>query len=75
MLHSICEEKKHVFADLRKFSVRKSQKDLVCKSQFRKMHHLRMVRKSNEIFNVSPQICGFAELICGPPTFDCLGQY
>ncbi len=33
-----CEEKKYVFADLRKFEVRISQKDWVSKSQICKCH-------------------------------------
>jgi hypothetical protein len=52
-----------VFADLRKFKVRKSQKDGVRKSQIRKVPHLRNVRKPTKLQYLSPQICGFA--ICG----------
>jgi hypothetical protein len=43
----IYKEKKYVFAVLRKFLVRKSQKDWARKSQIRKVLHLRKVRKSN----------------------------
>jgi hypothetical protein len=47
----ICTMKKYAFADLRKFSVRKSQKGWVRKSQIRKDSHLPKVRKFNKIFN------------------------
>jgi hypothetical protein len=36
----ICKEKKYVFADLKKFLVRKSQKDWARKSQIRQVPHL-----------------------------------
>jgi hypothetical protein len=42
-----------IFADLRKFKVCKSQRDW----------------PTNLTNYTSPQICGFAKLICAPPTF------
>ncbi len=76
----ICKEKNYVFADLHfvvrknswvsKSQIRKSKKYMVCKLQIRKLPHLVKVRKSR--YKLSPQICGFAELICGPPTFELL---
>jgi hypothetical protein len=58
----ICEEKMYVFADLKKFLVRKSQKDWARKSQNRQVPHLQKVRKSNKFVKSAPQICGF--VIC-----------
>jgi hypothetical protein len=41
----------YLFADLRKFSGRKScRENWVCKSQIRKVSHLRKVRKPNKLF-------------------------
>jgi hypothetical protein len=59
------EKVRYMIADLRKFKVRKSQKNLVRKSQIRKVPILRNVRKSNKFADLR-----FAELICGPTTFD-----
>jgi hypothetical protein len=38
------------------------------RSANRKSLHFRKIRNSLKKF--TPQICGFEELICGPPTFD-----
>ncbi len=53
-----------VFADLRKFKARISQKDWVRKSQMRQVPHLRMVRESKKIFkSANFQICDLWNLI------------
>ncbi len=62
----ILVERKSMY--LRAFESENHKNDWDRKSQIRKVIHLRMVAKQTNY--QSPQICGFAELICGPPTYD-----
>ncbi len=71
----IFNEKKNVFADLRKFKVHKSQKDWVRKSQIRKVPLLRNISKSNKLFKHKKlQICDLRNLFVGRPLLSIINM-
>jgi hypothetical protein len=66
-MKNICKVRKYVFADLRKFSVHKSQK--ILGPQIRKVTHL----PKHANLTISTQICGFAICVTYLRTANTLG--
>jgi hypothetical protein len=69
MLHVWGEIECTVFVDLKSFNFANQKKDLVRKSQIRKVSYLRKVRKSDKLFGpTNLRICDFWKLFAGCPS-------